>query len=196
VIVGDVSNKGVPAALMMTAARSAIRAIADRGGSVAEIVTHINKVIAQDVMKYPDVFISLVFALFDVDKLTCTYANAGHLPPLLFNRHTGNLRQLTTGGIIIGQFEEFEYKDETIKLEPGDRVLLFTDGATECVNVDGEMYGRERLSEFFVNLPESPPKEFIHKLGEELESFTQGTGESRFDDTTAVLIEIAGENHD
>jgi sigma-B regulation protein RsbU (phosphoserine phosphatase) len=192
VIVGDVSNKGVPAALMMTAVRSAIRAVANQGKPVAEIVSHINRVLCLDVMKYPEIFITLVFARFNLKDRTCTYTNAGHLPPFLYNKYTGNVRQLTAGGIIIGQFEEFQYKDETIQLQDGDKLLMFTDGATECVNVDDQMYGRERLGEFFVNLGDVTPKEFIYQLKNEIESFTYGAGETQFDDLTAVVIEIGG----
>ncbi len=192
-IVGDVSNKGIPAALMMTAARSAIRAEASRGGDVAEIVTHINNVLSQDVMKYPDIFISFVFAHFDLAKKTCTYTNAGHLPPFKMNEFSGKMEELKTGGIIVGQFEEFDYKSDTVSLEAGDKLLFFTDGVTECVNLDNEMYGRQRLGEFLVSLAEVSAREFIYKLKMELESFVYGTGEIQFDDITAVLVQIGGE---
>jgi sigma-B regulation protein RsbU (phosphoserine phosphatase) len=192
VIVGDVSNKGVPAALMMTAARSAIRAEAKRGTDVAGIVNHINKILCLDVMKYPDIFISFVFAHFDLKTRKCTYTNAGHLPPFLFNKHTGNFRQLTTGGVIIGQFEDFEYKSETIDLSEDDRLLFFTDGATECVNARGEMYGRERLGRFFAAQADVRPREFMQRFTEELDSFTKDTGKPQFDDIAAVVVEITG----
>jgi len=189
-IVGDVSNKGIPAALMMTAARSAIRAEASKHKNVAEIVTHINNVLSQDVMKYPDIFISFVFAHFDLEKMTCTYTNAGHLPPFKLNKFTGDISELKTGGIIVGQFEEFDYKSETVNLKSGDKLLFFTDGVTECVNLDDEMYGRQRLGEFLVSLAEVSPREFIYKLKMEVESFVYGTGDTQFDDITAVLVQI------
>ncbi|MCK4657402.1 MAG: SpoIIE family protein phosphatase [candidate division Zixibacteria bacterium] len=192
VIVGDVSNKGVPAALMMTAARSAIRAEIGRGKDVAGIVSHINNTLCLDVMKYPDIFISLVFAHFDLVQRKCTYTNAGHLPPFLYNEHTGAMRQLTTGGTILGQFEGVRYKFESVSLADGDRMLMFTDGATECVNTNDEMYGRERLGEFLMSHGDASPEEFIRRLEVELDSFTLGAGESQFDDITAVLVEIAG----
>jgi len=195
VIVGDVSNKGIPAALMMTAARSAIRAEVTRGGDVAGIVSHINDILCLDVMKYPDIFISLVFAHFDIAGCKCTYTNAGHLPPFLHNRHTGSVRQLATGGVILGQFEGFEYAAETVDLAEDDRMLFFTDGATECVNTDNEMYGRERLGEFLTGFGDVAPAEIISRLEAELQSFTRGAGESQFDDITAVLVEITGGIH-
>lgn len=192
VIVGDVSNKGIPAALMMTAVRSVIRSETNRGKDVAGIVTHTNKIVCEDVMRYPDIFISFVYAYFDLEAKTCTYTNAGHLPPFIHNKYSGDLRLLTTGGIIVGQFDDFEYAHETIDLVRGDRILLFTDGVTECVDRAGTMYGREELGRFFSDRGNLPPQEFVDELKKTLDDFTLGAGESQFDDTTAVVIEIEG----
>ncbi len=190
VIVGDVSSKGVPAALTMTAARSAIRAEIGRGRDVADIVTHINRVLCQDVMKHPEVFITLLFAHFDLESRKCTYTNAGHLPPFVYSRRNGVMRRLEVGGTIIGQFEDFEYDAETIDLSEGDRMLLFTDGATECINDDNEMFGRERLGNLLIRLDECSPGVFMRRMAAEIESFTGGAGHSQFDDMTAVLVDI------
>ncbi|MFH1892154.1 MAG: GAF domain-containing SpoIIE family protein phosphatase [Candidatus Zixiibacteriota bacterium] len=192
VIVGDVSNKGVPAALMMTAVRSVIRSDTYRGKDVASIVTHTNRIVCEDVMRYPNIFISFVYAYFDLAAGTCTYTNAGHLPPFIHNKYSGELRQLTTGGIIVGQFEDFEYMHETIDLVRGDRILLFTDGVTECVNRADQMYGREELEKFFAARGDMRPQELVDQLKTVLDEFTLGAGESQFDDTTAVVVEIEG----
>ncbi len=192
VIVGDVSNKGVPAALMMTAVRSAIRAIATEGKDVGGVVTRINDVLSLDVMKRPDVFTSLVFARFDMENRTCTYTNAGHLPPLLHNRIDNSLRQLKTGGTILGQFEGFEYKAEVVDLRKSDRILLFTDGVTEVFNTSGEMYGLERLGEFLVAGGDATARDFLQDLRSDVETFARDASDTPFDDLTAVVVDFEG----
>jgi len=190
VIVGDVSNKGVPAALMMTAARSAIRAEVARGNDVATIVTRVNNILCQDVMKYPNIFISFCLAHFNLANSVCTYTNAGHLPPILHNRRTGQVRELKTGGTIVGQFEEFEFQDESISMNPGDRMLLYTDGATECTSATGEMYGKERLAQLFTSMKDNRPDEALRNLIDDINDFTRNGDEANTDDLTAVVVEI------
>lgn len=192
VIVGDVSNKGIPAALMMTAVRSAIRAIATEGKDVGGVVTRINDVLSLDVMKRPDVFISLVFARFDMKNCTCTYTNAGHLPPLLHNRNDNSMRHLKTGGTILGQFEGFEYKAEVVDLRKGDRIFLFTDGVTEVFNTSGEMYGLERLGEFLLAGGDVAARDFLQDLRNDVETFARDASDTPFDDLTAVVVDFEG----
>jgi sigma-B regulation protein RsbU (phosphoserine phosphatase) len=195
VIVGDVSSKGVPAALMMTAVRSAIRAVVTGDKEVAELVGHINDVLCQDVLRNPGLFISLILARFDARSGRVIYTNAGHLPPQLLNVHTGRYMELRTGGVILGQFDGFKYKSEEITLQPGDRILMYTDGVTECVDSNGEMFGRERLQRFFQSMRRNQLNEILECLRTEIGDFTLGAGETQFDDLTAVVVEYEQDNH-
>lgn len=191
VIVGDVSNKGVPAALMMTAVRSVVRHEIRSNSDIAEIMENINITLCRDVLKQENMFISLILAKFDLKEMTMTTCNAGHLPPLFFNPRREEIVQLKQGGIILGQFEDCKYQTETVKLKSGDRLLCFTDGITECSNIDDEMYGRERLVKFTSEFKELKDMRFMELLKSELDSFSRKSESSQFDDITCVMVRIS-----
>ena len=190
VLVGDVSNKGVPAALMMTAVRSVVRHEIRSNSDIAEIMENINITLCRDVLKQDNMFISLIMVKIDLKKMEITSCNAGHLPPLFFNPCAEKIIQLRKGGIILGQFEDCKYQSETIKIKSGDRLLCFTDGATECVDSFGNMYGREGLISFTQKYKDLKDMKFMELLKSELDSFTTGSGSSQFDDITCVKVRI------
>ncbi len=190
VIVGDVSNKGVPAALVMTAVRSVVRHEVRNNMDIARIVDNINQTLCRDVMRTDNMFISLVIALVDLAKMEATYCNAGHLPPLYFNPKNLEISQLKTGGMILGQFDEARYTAETIKLKPEDRILCFTDGITESMDREEKLYGREGLLEFTNRNMDLDDNSFLKELKKEVDNFSKDAGPGQFDDMTSVLIRI------
>jgi sigma-B regulation protein RsbU (phosphoserine phosphatase) len=190
VIVGDVSNKGVPAALMMTAVRSVVRHEVRSNTDVALIMNKINQTLCQDVMRRDGMFISLVLAHYDIDKMEMNISNAGHLPPLFYNPWKGEIKQLMKGGVILGQFEECEYVSELVKLEKNDKLLMFTDGITETENVAGQMYGREGLLEFTKKNKWLDDRKFLNKLKQTIDEFSKTGAEIQFDDITSVMVSV------
>lgn len=189
-VVGDVSNKGVPAALMMTAVRSVVRNEVRSKRNVAEIMNNINMTLCQDVMRREGMFITLFFAHINLETKEMVCSNAGHLPPLLFNPGREEIIQLRQGGIILGQFEECEYAAEKVRLREGDRILCFTDGITESENSRGDMYGREGLLEFAARHKNLDQDRFLKLLKTEIDEYVAGTGKTQFDDITCVLVGI------
>jgi len=189
-IVGDVSNKGVPAALTMTAVRSVVRNEVRTKKDVTRIMNNINLTLCLDVMRREGTFITLFFAYINLEKMEMTFSNAGHLPPLLFNPRHEKIDQLKQGGMILGQFEDCQYLAEKIELTSHDRILCFTDGITECEDKKGEMYGRVRLEEFVSKHKRMDDKDFLRLLKSEIDDFAGGTGEPQFDDITCVLVDI------
>ena len=190
VIVGDVSNKGVPAALMMTAVRSVVHHEIRSNSDIAEIMENINITLCRDVLKQENMFISLIMAKIDLKEMTMTTCNAGHLPPLFFNPRRDEIIQLRKGGIILGQFEDCKYQTETVKLKSGDRLLCFTDGVTECSNLSGEMFGRERLITFTQEFKDLKDMRFMELLKAELDSFSKQSESTQFDDITSVMVRM------
>lgn len=190
VIVGDVSNKGVPAALVMTAVRSVVRHEVRSNTDIARIVDNINQTLCRDVMKADNMFISLVIALVDLDEMVMTYCNAGHLPPLFFNPEDGEISQLKAGGMILGQFEEVPYVSDSVSLKAGDRMLCFTDGITESMDRNQNMYGREGLINFTDSHRNMEDSSFLKLLKDEVDTFAKDTGPTQFDDITCVLVRI------
>ncbi|MBD3217084.1 MAG: SpoIIE family protein phosphatase, partial [candidate division Zixibacteria bacterium] len=190
VIVGDVSNKGVPAALVMTAVRSVVRHEVRSNIDIARIVDNINQTLCRDVMRTDNMFISLVIALVDLAEMEATYCNAGHLPPLYFNPKNQEISQLRAGGMILGQFDEARYTAETIKLKSEDRILCFTDGITESMDREEKLYGREGLLEFTNRHMKLEDNSFLKELKKEVDDFSKDAGPGQFDDMTSVLIRI------
>ena len=187
-IIGDVSSKGVPAALLMAAVRSVVRAEVRRSASTAEVVTRVNEVISADLTGRQDMFITLFYGLFDLTRGILTYTNAGHPPPLLYCASQSCSFELSRGGVFLGQFPDASYTEATQELRPGDRFMAYTDGISEAADAQGRLYGRERLATFMSRHHRLSPGEFLEKLRCELEDHFNNADYK--DDVTVVLAQI------
>jgi serine phosphatase RsbU (regulator of sigma subunit) len=140
--VGDVVGKGVPAALLMSSLQSAVKVLCSETMRPGVLCQRINELIAQHIP--PGKFITFFYALVDTATRELVYTNAGHNPPILLHA-TGEVIRLGEGGPPLGVFTPQTYADTRLMLQPGDKVLLFTDGVTEAFNTDGEEFGDDRL---------------------------------------------------
>ncbi len=190
VIVGDVTSKGVPAALLMAAVRSAFRLEAVRGLPVDQLITNLNKFLCEQVLKSENMFISLAYAHFDLAAHRCAYVNAGHLPPLHYRAATQDASEWRVGGTVLGQFAEIEYRSEIVPVKPGDRILFYTDGVSEAENRAGALFGRQRVISFMKEQGASSPSQITQSLQDELVRFRSGANPSALDDTTILAVEI------
>ncbi len=138
---GDVAGKGMPAALLMSMLRGIFSGQALMNLPPDQLLTNVNLSL---VKRGPgNRFVTLFFGILDPDG-TCTYTNAGHNPPLLVGRD-GSIRRLTEGGLVLGLFPQATYKRESLRLQSGEHLVLFTDGVLEALNREGEEFGEERL---------------------------------------------------
>ncbi|AJE02660.1 SpoIIE family protein phosphatase [Geobacter pickeringii] len=144
VVIADVSGHSVGAALIMTEARSVIRAQARSGGSPAAIVDSLNELLYDDLSR-AELFITMFYASYAPTTRTLTFASAGHNPPLLYQRDTGEFRELDAEGLILGVSQGVVFEERQVELAPGDVVLLYTDGITEAQDETGEFFGVSRL---------------------------------------------------
>ncbi len=190
VIVGDVSNKGVPAALLMTAVRSVFRLETGVGIVVPQLLGKLNSFLCEQVFSPNGMFITLAYAYFDLKAGVCTCSNAGHLPPIHLSSQKEGISYWKVGGTALGLFSDFEYASEKIKLSPGDRVLFYTDGITECRNRLGELYGRERLEQSVKEHRELGQVEMLQAVLNDATEFVASKGEPADDDITVLLVEI------
>ena len=141
--VADVIGKGVPAALLMSNVQAAVHALAGEMLPTGELCERINRIVAANVGSGK--FITFFYGLLDSAR-RFSYTNAGHCEPILV-RQNGECVRVNHGGVVLGVFPDWEYREEHVQLEPGDRLALFTDGITEIANADGEEFGEERLME-------------------------------------------------
>lgn len=190
VIVGDVSNKGVPAALLMTAVRSVFRLETSVGIVVEQLLDKLNSFLCEQVFSPNGMFITLAYAYFNLKEGVCTCSNAGHLPPIHISRKDDQLSCWKIGGTALGLFSDFKYSSERLKLSPGDRVLFYTDGITECRNHLGELYGRERLEQSVREHRELGQVEMLQAVLADASTFASGKSQPADDDITALLVEI------
>ena len=141
--VADVIGKGVPAALLMSNVQAAVHALAGEMLPTGELCRRINRIVAANVGSGK--FITFFYGVLDSAR-RFSYTNAGHCEPILV-RQNGECVRVNHGGVVLGVFPDWEYREEHGDLEPGDRLVLFTDGITEIANAADEEFGEERLME-------------------------------------------------
>ena len=142
--IADVAGKGMPAALLMSNVQAAVHAFASETVSPSELCAKVNRVVSSSIGE--DKFITFFYGLVNAAEGKLVYANAGHDAGLLL-RQDGSLIRLEPDGAVLGPFPNWTYKHQEIELRAGDRLLLFTDGLTECRSSAGDEFGEDRLVE-------------------------------------------------
>ncbi len=144
IALADISGKGIFAALLMASLQAALRSTAglEGHGGAAEIVSLLNKHLFRNTSD--DRYATLFYAVYDSEAKTLTYTNAGHLAPIFIEN--GLVRALDQGGTVVGLFEDAEYSECTLQVEPGSLMVAFSDGLTEPESVYGEEFGMSRLN--------------------------------------------------
>ncbi|MCH7780171.1 MAG: SpoIIE family protein phosphatase, partial [Acidobacteria bacterium] len=171
IALGDVSGKGMGAALLMATLQASFRAHAATNASPRELVERLNRAVCANAEA--NKFITFFYGELDGATHTLHYVNAGHNPPMLF-RANGTLEPLRTGGLILGFEPTIRYTAEEVTLAPGDLLLLFTDGVTEAERPDGEEFGEQRLSEIVRRGGQAPAADIAQRIRDEVDAFTHG----------------------
>jgi sigma-B regulation protein RsbU (phosphoserine phosphatase) len=179
---GDVSGKGTGAALIMTVLRAAVRAHWTEFAP-AEAVARINRTVCQNV---PDgKYATFVMARLDPATGSVCYVNAGHTPPLLI-RADGSTVELTEGGTVLGMFDTIVYSEGTVIMQPGDAMVIFSDGVTETWDLAGDEFGEKRLAEIVVRGRALDADALQVRILSELDAFAQGAKAT--DDRTLIVL--------
>ena len=142
-VIADVADKGMPAALFMTLIRTLVRATIQVVDSPAAVLERVNDILLPDAQQ--GMFVTIVYAVISLETGQLFYANAGHNPPVLLHTDARQMEILTKGGMALGVQAENHIEERTVLIEPGDSLLLYTDGLTEAFSPQGEMYGDESL---------------------------------------------------
>lgn len=182
IIVGDVTDKGVPAALVMAAARSTLRASAEQLVSPGLVLEQVNNILCPDMP--PNMFVACLYALLDPGARRLRFANAGHNPPYC-RAVDRQVTELRARGMPLGLMPDMTYEENEVELDLGDQVVFYSDGLVEAHNSGGEMFGFPRLREMLAR-PACAP-EMIPCLLEALSAFTGPSWEQE-DDVTLVTL--------
>src|SRR5678816_1825938 len=144
IVIADVSGKGVPAALLMAFLRASLRAATHIGYSPHISIAKVNYLLLESLER--NQFVTAFYGIIDVTNKTLTYTNAGHNPPILLKQN-GDFTFIDRGSIPLGMFRDTRYHEYYLTTEPGDVIMLYTDGVTEANDPHGEEFGRERLAQ-------------------------------------------------
>jgi serine phosphatase RsbU (regulator of sigma subunit)/anti-sigma regulatory factor (Ser/Thr protein kinase)/PAS domain-containing protein len=183
-VIADVAGKSIPAALFMALSRMIIRASTAQQSLASEVLKNANNMIASDATS--GMFVTLLFGVLNGEALTLKYANAGHPTPLIFKSRDCRYLEETASGIALGVKEGSGYEELTIKFEPGDVAVFYTDGVTEAMNIQGELYGLHRLIGAISKSCQSSAEEIMGKILEEVSAFREGLEQN--DDITLVVL--------
>jgi sigma-B regulation protein RsbU (phosphoserine phosphatase) len=182
-VIADVSGKGVPAALLMAFLRASLRAATHIGYSPHISMAKVNYLLWESIER--NQFITAFYGILDVTNKTLTYTNAGHNPPVLVDKD-GNYQFIEKGSLPLGMFRDTRYHEYYLTTEPGETLVLYTDGVTEANNSQGEEFGRIRLVEAVKANRHLSARELIAAVQKIVIEWTDGLGAT--DDVTFFVI--------
>jgi serine phosphatase RsbU (regulator of sigma subunit) len=184
IVIADVTDKGVPAALFMALSRTLLRATAIDGRQPAEVLQRANRLILAD--SRAGLFVTTFYCVLETQTGRLTYANGGHNYPLLYETATGEVHPLRTQGIVLGIVPQPQFEQLETTMRPGDVLLLYTDGVTEAMNPQRELFGDDRLAAVLRANHQRRPEEILAAVLAEVTAFAGG--QSQADDITMVVV--------
>lgn len=183
-VIADVSDKGMPAAMYMTVARTLIRSFTTIDSTPAQILQKANNQLTSD--RKTAMFVTAVVAILDPETGSLICANAGHNPPMVIRSTKGKVDRIPHGGIALGVTDDCQLKDYCTILAPGDSLLLYTDGLTDASNSSAEAFGEQRLINLLKKLNKTPAEELLEKVDLTVRQFCQD--EPAADDLTMLAV--------
>ena len=186
--IADVSDKGVPAALFMMSTRTLLKGTAIGGLNPGAVLREVNDQLCED--NDAEMFVTVLYAVYDPETRELTYSNGGHDSPLIIHADGSSTLLPLTRGIALGVMPGLTYNQQTYKLQPGDTVILYTDGVTEAMNADGEQYGLDDLREMFAGEPPGSSEGATGSVFDAVHRFAQDTPQS--DDITCLVMRRGG----
>ncbi len=187
-VIGDVSGKGIPAAIFMAVSRTLIRATGLKGMSAGECLFFVNNLLCNESVSC--MFVTVFYGILNTKTGELEYANAGHNPPYIL-KNSGGIQMLeSTGDIVLGVFEDKQFATKNIQLQPQDGVLLFTDGVTEAFNLKNEVYGEPRLEQLIATFKDFTAEMAVNAIVADVDNFAHGATQS--DDITMLFLKYSG----
>lgn len=192
IAVGDVSGKGIGAALVMATLQASLRAqtLSPRP-AIRKLMKNVNLLVRES--SPAEFFASLFYAEYEPASRLLTYVNAGHNPPVVIRRSHGRCKvfSLQSGGVPVGALDESQYDSDKFQLEPGDILVAYTDGLTESENPGGRAFGQERLKTILCSCTAEQSQEILQHILRELSAHSAGGPQE--DDLTLVVMRVEHE---
>ena len=186
IAIADVSGKGVPAAILLATIRASLLIEAQqKNATVTSVISQMNRMACRDATN--NMFITMVYGIIDTKAQTLEFSNAGHSFPLLFDS-SSQVKQLKTGGCFLGIMENADYKSQTIPLRSGQTFILYSDGVTDTMNEQGEIFGLEMMKKVILSRLHCSAQEIRDTIHQACLDFRNGV--EQFDDFTLVVIKV------
>ncbi|MCY4541387.1 MAG: SpoIIE family protein phosphatase [Rhodobacteraceae bacterium] len=185
--VGDVSDKGVPAALFMMSSRALLKGAAIGSEDPAKVLFEVNNLLCND--NDSGMFVTMIYCIFDPATGDVCFASGGHNSPVIVDRHGGSSFAECSYGVALGMFEDLNYESSRFRLRPGDSLVLYTDGITEAMDPEGELYEDQRLLDCAARSAAKGAKEICADIVASVHSFARNHPQS--DDITCLVIRYA-----
>jgi serine phosphatase RsbU (regulator of sigma subunit) len=183
IVIADVADKGVPAALYMALSRTLLRTLSMELVDPGKCLEKVNRLLIQDTRA--DLFVSVFYAIWEPENGLLNYANAGHNPPLLFTpRQRGEF--LTEHGMVLGVRDSSTYQTHQITIHPEQLLVLYTDGVTDALDENDDFFGIQRLESLVLGMPDWHAQQVAERIEERVVQFTGRR--DLFDDLTAIAI--------
>ena len=183
-VIGDVSGKGIPAAIFMAVSRTLLKATAMKGLLPSECLAYVNNLLCLE--STAAMFVTIFYGIFNTTTGELEYSNGGHNPPYIM-KADGKVQPLEmAGGIALGVMEEMSYVVDRIELQPGDGIFLYTDGVTEAFNAGGVMYTNQRLEQLLTGQNSQSIKAIVQQVFQDVSDFSTGMEQS--DDITILSM--------
>jgi sigma-B regulation protein RsbU (phosphoserine phosphatase) len=189
IAIGDVSGKGIPAALLMATLRAYLHGqTSARLSSLPAVMVNLNRLVYES--SAANRYATFFYAQYDATTRVLEYVNAGHNPPLIFRTVDGRheILRLDTGGPAIGLIPTCAYAQGRVTLQPGDVLIAFTDGITEAMNADGDEWGEDQLTQTIERSAASPARSIIDQIMRTADRFVGAA--SQYDDMTLVAVRV------
>ena len=186
-VIGDVSGKGVSAAIFMAVSRTLIRATGLKGISTKECMDYVNKLLCNESVSC--MFVTVFYGILNTTTGEVEYVNAGHNPPYIISGNQVSKLQMTDG-TILGCLEDLIFHSKKVQLVSGDLLYLYTDGVTEAFNIHNQLYGEKRLENYLQTHLAHPIEEIVKESIHDVIEFSSGMPQS--DDITLLAIKFNG----
>ncbi len=183
IVIADVADKGVPAALFMALSRTILRTVGFNRRDPGQVLTRVNEIINIDAES--DLFVTVFYAIWDPKTKVISFANGGHNPPIIMNKK-GEPRLLKAPGIALGVLPDINIATHTVRLEREDTLILYTDGVTEAINEDYDEFGMERLYLTARAARRRNAQSMVKAISDSIQDHAGGT--PQFDDVTLVIL--------
>lgn len=187
VVIADVSDKGVPAAMFMMASRTLLKACAATSDSPSSVLQQVNGMLSED--NEAMTFVTLLYGIYDPGAKELVYSNGGHNLPVIVKPDLSIELLEATGGIALGVAEDFEYQENTVSLESGSMIVFYTDGVSEAEKSDSELFEMDRFCQIFRDGTFGDAKEVADTVFSTVKNFVGDSPQS--DDITCLVLRVS-----